>query len=130
MTTPRAQFFYKLARFLPAIPFLLGVNGLFRPESGLAVFEFPAPATPEAKKLTYNLIRIYASRNVVIGLLTFAVSLRGDRKLMGWMIPICTISGIVDGFVSLDQIGTGAFNHWPLVPIALLVWAGMEGLLG
>jgi len=119
-----------LAGFLGALPLLIGINGLPRPKALPASVEFSAPTIPEAQKLADALTRIFAARNTVIGLICSAIWYRGDRKLLGWAMVMLNFFPIVDGFVSLDLIGGGLWNHFPVGPIKfglrarLLGWSG------
>lgn len=128
--SPQSRFLPNLACGIAAIPICLGLSGLIRGRAFLSLVDFPTGSTPEAQRLADALTRIYAARNVVIGSIGIAIWYRGDRKLLGTTIIIMSFSAIVDGFVSLDLIGGGGWNHFPIVPLAVGVGAGLLGWLG
>jgi len=87
------------------IPCALGINAILRPRTALDIFQFPLPTSPEAQKLTDNLLRIYGARDISMGLATLIAWYFDDRKVLGWlMISGCVVT-TVDGWVSRMQIG-------------------------
>lgn len=107
MASQTSQLLPNTAAVFGVIPCVLGVNALLRPRSGLEVFQFPLPASPEARKLTDNLLRIYGARDISIGLSTLIAWYFGDRKVLGWIIISGCVVTAVDGWVSKLQIGRG-----------------------
>lgn len=87
--------------------------------------DFPAPTSPESQRLADAMTRLYAWRNVAIGLLCSAIWYRGDRKLLGVAMIITSSSAVVDALVSQDLIGGGVWNHLPIVPIVAGVGIGL-----
>lgn len=45
-----------------------GINTLLRPESALAMLQFPVPSDLEAQKLTRSFIYLYGARDLALGL--------------------------------------------------------------
>lgn len=106
----------------------MGINALFRPASALALFQFPAPADPAARQLVENLIIVYGSRDIVMGSAIWATAFFGSRKALGSILLVSCFAAVVDGFVSLRQIGRGQWNHWGLVPLGAGVGALLMGV--
>ena len=107
------------AALIGCIPTLIGATAIVRPESVLSILEFPPAKTPDAQKLTDSLSRIFGARALATGLLVLAIRFRGDRELLGWAMLILALLPFVDGVVSLQQIGGGAWRHWALVPLMI-----------
>ncbi|RDW69210.1 hypothetical protein BP6252_08230 [Coleophoma cylindrospora] len=120
----------RIAAGVGAMPLLIGINGLLRPQAVFASVDFPTPTTPEAQRLADAMIRLLSARNIVIGLTTSAIWYRGDRKLLGWAMMILGIFPAIDGAVSLDLIGGGLKHHLPVVPVVFGLGAGLLGWLG
>lgn len=129
-SSSRSQLLPNLAALFAAIPIWIGINGLLRPAATIASVDYPAPTTPEAQKLADALTRLFAARNIVIGLVGVAIRYRGDRKLFGWAMLIVSFTPLVDALVSLDLIGRGVWYHLPFMAIALGLGAGLLGWLG
>jgi hypothetical protein len=119
-----------LAGLLGAVPILIGVRGLLWPQDILASVGFPAPTKPEAQKLANALTCLISARNIVIGLTSLAIWHRGDRELQGSAMIIFSIFPLVDGLVSRQLVEGHLLSHFPIVPIAAGLGAGLLGVFG
>ncbi|KAJ0122106.1 hypothetical protein J7T55_002618 [Diaporthe amygdali] len=88
-----------------------------------------SPEQRQQRRSFLALARIYGSRNFVLGLLTLAIRLSGDRKLMGWSMLLGTLEPLGDGFIQFSLNGAGVMKHWMFVPVSLGVGAGLLGWL-
>jgi len=120
----------------------LGVNALLNPRGALAMWGFPHPGarpsptkpstkeildTPEGK-LAESLMMLYGSRTVVLGVALLTTTYWGSRKTLIVMVCSGTFVAIMDGFVSLRQIGGGQWNHWGFVPVGATLAALLAGI--
>lgn len=107
----------------------MGLNAMVRPRSGLDIFEFPLPsASPEWEKLVDNLMIIYGVRDVFMGLAMLVVHRCGSRKALGWVMLAAGAVAGVDGWVSIQQIGRGQWNHWGYAPVLIVVGGLITGI--
>jgi hypothetical protein len=106
----------------------MGINAMVRPESGLAIWEFPAPAVD--KKLVDNLIIVYGVRDIFMGLAIYIAAFLANRKALGAMLVAASAVAFTDGAVSIAHIGGGQWNHWGYAPVMGLVGILLLGILG
>ncbi|KAF5573319.1 integral membrane protein [Fusarium pseudoanthophilum] len=76
-------FFYRGAIVISAVPGLIGINSMLRPEATLKIVKFPIPVDPQSRKTCLSLARLQGARNIVISYLFINNALTGDKKLMG-----------------------------------------------
>jgi hypothetical protein len=107
--------------------FSFGLNATFRLVAHLKNLEFPVPTEPEARKLSYALMRIWGIRNISVGLLVGIIWTTKDETLMGKALAITLGIPITDGFVSRFLIGGGEFQHWVFPPVLVVMIAGLFG---
>ena len=124
-SSSRSQLLPNLAGIFAAIPIWIGINGLLKPSETIASVDYPVPTTPEAQKLADALTRLFAGRNISLGLVGVAIWYRGDRKLLGWGMLFVSFVPLVDALVSLDLIGRGLWYHLPFMAMALGLGAGL-----
>ena len=121
MLLSRSPYLQIVAGLLALFPVLLGLNGMLRPRSAFALFQFQLPVTEEGKQLVDSLIVLYGVRDVFMGLaILFAVCF-GTRSTAGYLFLLSVVVAIVDGIVSRSQIGSGEWNHWAFAPIPALL---------
>ena len=77
------------------------------------------------RRVFITLSRIYALRNFVLGALTVAIRLSGDRRLMGWSMIVGALEPLGDGLIQYCWNRTGIVKHWMFVPVSLGVGAGL-----
>ena len=109
------------------VPCANGINALLRPESALAMLQFPAPSGLEAQKLAHSLILIFGARDLALGLAMLGVWYTGHREALGWVVLSVLPIVIADGLASRYQIGRGEWNHWAFAPVVLGLGAGLLG---
>ena len=124
-SSSRSQLLPNLAGIFAAIPIWIGINGLLKPRETIASVDYPVHTTPEAQKLADALTRLFAGRNISLGLVGVAIWYRGDRKLLGWGMLFVSFVPLVDALVSLDLIGRGLWYHLPFMAMALGLGAGL-----
>ncbi len=124
-----AQAFEKTVAVISGITVLVGINGMLRPVTGLALFGIPPPAAPEAKKLAITLVRVFMIRHLVFGLVCGTIWYQGDKTLSGWAMVIGTLNPLVDGFAALAH-GGNPWIHWASVPVIFGVGAKLLSWLG
>ena len=113
----------------------LGINALLKPRSALSMWGFPHPGaiassevdspstkaivdTPEGR-LAESLMMLYGSRTLVMGVGLLSTSYWGSHRSCTAMVWGCTFVALMDGFVSLRQLGGGQFSHWGFVSFDL-----------
>ncbi|RDW56462.1 hypothetical protein BP6252_14145 [Coleophoma cylindrospora] len=129
-TSPQSQLLFNLTGLYGTVPILIGVYGLLTPGAALASLDFPAPTTPEAQKLADGLTRMFAARDVVIGMICSTMWYKGERKLLGWVMILSSSFMLLDAVVSWDLIKGGLRNHLPPLGVALGLGAGLLGWFG
>ncbi|KAJ4265045.1 hypothetical protein NW762_005289 [Fusarium torreyae] len=110
-------FFYRGGFILSLIPGYFGLNSMLRPEAMMKAVEFPVPTDPQNRKLTFALMRIYGSRNVVIAYLFALNALNGDKRHMGLGMIGTLFMLVTDGLVSRSLIGGKEWYHWSFIPV-------------
>ncbi|KAI0132715.1 hypothetical protein BJ170DRAFT_259307 [Xylariales sp. AK1849] len=126
-SSPHAHYFANAAFAVGLIPALLGINAILRPVSALSILRFSSPPQPEAQRLTRSLIQMYGARDLTIGLTTLAVWSTGDRRALGFIMLASIPLAVVDGLVSRWQVGGGEWAHWGVIPVGLVLGAGLLG---
>lgn len=121
------HYFFRVSLALSVVPLLFGINGMLRPEAHLKSLEFPLPTEPQARRLSYALVRIWAIRNLCVGFLLSLIWTTGNEKLMAWGLGAGMAMATTDGFVSRLLIGGGETQHWVFPPIIGVVMAGLHG---
>ncbi|KIX08630.1 uncharacterized protein Z518_03287 [Rhinocladiella mackenziei CBS 650.93] len=116
------------ANLIALIWVAIGANAMVRPRSGLEIFQFPLPASPEARNLVDNLMIIYGVRDVFMGVAMYAAVIFGTNKALGWITIAASAVAYVDGFVSIAQIGGGQWNHWGYAPVLTVVGSLLAGI--
>ncbi|RDW56850.1 hypothetical protein BP5796_12917 [Coleophoma crateriformis] len=129
-TFSRSQLLFNLTGLYGTVPILIGVYGLLKPRAILASLSYPAPTTPEAQKLTDGLTRMFAARDLVIGLICSTIWYKGERRLLGQAMTLSSCFILFDGVVSWDLIKGGLWNHLPAFAVAFALGAGLLGWLG
>jgi hypothetical protein len=86
-----------------------------------------SPERQQQRKAFMALARIYGLRNLVLGLLTVAIRLSGDRRLMGWSMLLGGLEPLGDGMIQYSLNRTGFMKHWVFVPVSVAVGAGLLG---
>lgn len=112
------------------IPTALGINAILRPRSALTILQFARPKDAEAGKLVDNLMRIYGSRDIVVGLPVLIAWYLGDRQMLGWMMVIQAVIPFVDAWATRLQNGRGEWNHLPVGFVGLGLGGGILGWFG
>ncbi|KAF4339869.1 integral membrane protein [Fusarium beomiforme] len=92
-------FFYRGAFVISAIPGLIGINSMLRPEATLKLVKFPIPAEPQSRNVCLSLARLQGARNIVVSYLFINNALTGDRKLMGMGLLGALFMLLTDGFI-------------------------------
>jgi hypothetical protein len=110
---------------ISVFPIVLGINAIARPQTALEILQFPAPIGPADQKLVDNMMRVYGARNISMGLAQGITAYFGHAKAVAWILIANSITAIVDGFVSKDQIGGGEWNHWGFLSVSF----GLASLL-
>ncbi|KAH8898828.1 hypothetical protein GQ53DRAFT_742013 [Thozetella sp. PMI_491] len=119
-----------IATGIAVIPTLFGINAMVNPRSMLTISNIPHPKTPEAQKLTDNLIRLFGSRDFITGALVFSIRAYGSRELLGQAMLLTALLPVADGFFGLSQTGGGLMMHWPIVPVIVGVGCALLGWIG
>ena len=119
-----SPYLHLLATIFATIFLAFGINGLLRPRSALAVFEFDPPTSASDRQLVDNLMVLYAARDVFMGLAMYAAAYFGTRSTLGCILIAGSGVAFVDGAVCRAQIGRGEWNHWGYAP-ALTVVGGL-----
>ncbi|KAF5578601.1 integral membrane protein [Fusarium pseudocircinatum] len=118
-------FFYRGAIVISAIPGLIGINSMFRPEATLKTVKFPIPADPQSRKTCLSLARLQGARNIVISYLFINNALTGDKKLMGMGLLGALFMLATDGLVSKSLIGGNEWFHWGYIPVFVAFIGGL-----
>lgn len=106
---------------------LLGLNGMARPAAHLAALQFPMPAEPAARRLSFALMRIWGVRNIAVGSLLALIWRTGDDGLLARGLAVGATLAVTDGFVSRSLTGGGAAQHWMVPPALAVIVAGLHG---
>jgi len=115
----------------------LGINALFNPPSALSLFQFshpsaraPANSIESAAdgKLVDSLMMLYGARDVALGTTLISTAYFGSRKACAGVVLSGTFVALMDGFVSLRQIGRGQWDHWVYVPLGVVVAGLLAGI--
>lgn len=120
-------YFANASLFLSTGLVLLGLNGMIRPEAHLAALQFPVPVEPQAKKLSYALMRIWGVRNIAVGSLLSLIWRTGDERMLATGLAAGVALATTDGFVSRMLTGGGATQHWIVPPILAVIMSGLYG---
>jgi multidrug efflux pump subunit AcrB len=121
---------YARATFVVGLlPIALGINAVARPASALALLQFPAPTDPAARKVTESVLQMYGARNITLGLSTLAVWYAGSHRTLGLVMLAGIPLALIDGFVSLNQIGSGQWGHWSACIVGGVLGLGLLGYL-
>ena len=113
--------------FLSSTLVLLGLNGMARPAGHLWALQFPVPAEPAARKLSFALMRIWSVRNIAVGSLLALIWRTGDDRLLAHGLAAGAALAVTDGFVSRSLIGGGEAQHWMVPPVLAVIMAGLYG---
>ncbi|KAH8433959.1 DUF4267 domain-containing protein [Aspergillus melleus] len=105
-----------------------GINAILRPDNALTFFEWDAPTSPTEKRIVDDLLAVYGTRDIFMGLAVYSAAYFGSRKALGWIL--IAIGGVAfgDGAVCWAH-GHGQWGHWGYAPVAVLVGALATGLL-
>ncbi|EXK95381.1 hypothetical protein FOQG_03964 [Fusarium oxysporum f. sp. raphani 54005] len=96
-------FFYRGAFVISAIPGLIGINSMLRPEATLEIVKFPHPGRPsEPEDLPIP-----------------------HKKLMGMGLLGALFMLATDGFVSKSLIGGNEWFHWGYIPVFVAFIGGL-----
>ena len=106
-----------------------GINATFRPRSGLEVFEFSAPSGADEQKLVDNLIVLYGTRDIYMGVTLAVAWYFANRTIMGWSLLAGSGVVMVDGIVNHAVIGRGQWKHWSYGPVMAAVGAALLGVV-
>lgn len=111
------------------LPFLFfGLNAFLSPSSALSFFSLPYPssssASASAERLTLDaLLRVYAIRDVFMGVAIVAAGRYRASKALGWIMVAAGAVAGVDGWACW-MAGTGAeWNHWGYGPLLAVLGA-------
>lgn len=119
--------FANASLFLSTSLVLLGLNGMARPAAHLWALQFPVPAEPQARKLSFALMRIWGVRNVAVGSLLALLWRSGDETMLATGLAAGVALATTDGFVSRMLTGGGAAQHWVVPPVLAVIMAGLYG---
>jgi hypothetical protein len=125
LSTQYPQLFMRGTFLIGFVPMLLGVNAILRPEAGLRVMRYRAPNQPDAWRLTQSLMRMYGTRNIMMGLSILGNWYFDQRQALAIILLAVVQVSVVDGFVSRFQIGGNEWGHWRFAPAGLVLAAGL-----
>jgi hypothetical protein len=94
----------------------LGTLGFINPSTFTKAFDIQI-SSPESRKITSDLLNIWASRDVALGTVTMAAAYYGDTKMMGFCMIGATLVAISDGIVNRGTVKGGEWKHWPAAAI-------------
>lgn len=113
------------ALVISIVPGLFGLSALIQPEATLKLIEFPQAATPQDKRLTASVMRIYGTRNIAISYLLALIWSTNGPEVMALGLFVGLWMATADGLISKRLTGGGQWNHWQLLPWIGGVFAGL-----
>lgn len=128
--SPSPQLLTNTAFLFGLIPTALGVNAILRPRSALAILQFARPKDAQAGKLVDNLMRIYGSRDIVVGLPVLIAWYLGGKQMLGWIMVVQAVIPFVDAWATRLQNGNDEWNHLPVGFVGLGLGGGILGWFG
>ena len=104
-----------------------GIQLTLQPRKALDFFGFDLPYFHKDQNLVENLIKLYAIRDLFMGMAVYAAAYFGDRKTLGFLLLAGGLVAVMDGVVCKDQAGKGEWNHWGYAPIVTAVGSMLLG---
>lgn len=106
----------------------LGIAALTNPLLFSRMFDLQAKS-PEARKVAKDLLAVYASRDLILGLGLTSAAYHSHRETMGWLMVGIAIVIFRDGLVSKSNVEGGQWKHWSFVEPSLGLSAACFGYI-
>jgi hypothetical protein len=111
---------------LHILPTTSGLYGLLRPGGALAMLGFPIqPHKSNEQNVSLSLVRMYAVRQVAMGLTCLALWWAGEHRWMGILMLICTPVAGIDGLAGRWLNDGKDWGHWGFMPVLMVLAAGL-----
>lgn len=127
------------AALVACVPTAVGIIGLRNPSAILGIFEsapLSSTATAQDHKLLDGFIRLFAARDIAVGVTTLAIWYHGCRggkregyATLGTAMLVAAGLVVMDGLVSRWVNGRGEWKHWGFAPVSLGIAGALLGYI-